>query len=79
MILLNIEQNFLIEVCVKQIFPRFLILSIHACLILLRGSIDPSNPKAILVSPNIKTAKEAETNMTGELVAHSIFSRLDSI
>ena len=31
MILLNIEQNFLIEVCVKQIFPR-ISNSVNSCL-----------------------------------------------
>ena len=66
MILLNIEQKFVLS----KYFREFLILSIHARLILLRGSIDPSNPKAILESPNIKPAREAEANMTGRPVAN---------
>ena len=70
-----LSKIFWLKFVLSKYFQEFLILSIHACLILLRGSIDPSNPKAILESPNIKPAKEAEANMTGRLVANSIFSR----
>ena len=63
----------------SKYFREFLILPIHACLILLRGSIDPSNPKAILESPNINPAKEAEAKMTGRPVANLIFHHLKKV